>query len=49
MFFNHTKPSEWWIWRQPDSGTATVRFVTHLDFTEEMLGRVVEVIGKISF
>ncbi|MCF8244416.1 MAG: aminotransferase class I/II-fold pyridoxal phosphate-dependent enzyme [Saprospiraceae bacterium] len=28
-------------------GPATVRFVTHLDFTEEMLGRVVEVLRKI--
>jgi threonine aldolase len=30
-------------------GPATVRFVTHLDFTEEMLGRVVEVIGGLKF
>ncbi len=30
-------------------GPATVRFVTHLDFTEEMLGRVVEVLGSLAF
>lgn len=30
-------------------GPATVRFTTHLDFTEEMLGRVVEVLGKLVF
>lgn len=30
-------------------GPATVRFVTHLDFTEEMLGRVVEVINETRF
>ena len=30
-------------------GPATVRFVTHLDFTEEMLGRVVDVVGKMRF
>ncbi len=30
-------------------GPATVRFVTHLDFSEEMLGRVVEVIEKMEF
>lgn len=30
-------------------GPATVRFVTHLDFTEEMLGMVVEVIEKMEF
>ncbi|MBK9015802.1 MAG: aminotransferase class I/II-fold pyridoxal phosphate-dependent enzyme [Saprospiraceae bacterium] len=30
-------------------GPATVRFVTHLDFTEEMLGRVVEVLESLAF
>ena len=30
-------------------GPATVRFVTHLGFTEEMLGRVVEVVGEMRF
>ncbi|MBI1227706.1 MAG: aminotransferase class III-fold pyridoxal phosphate-dependent enzyme [Bacteroidetes bacterium] len=30
-------------------GPATVRFVTHLDFTEEMMSRVVEVIEKLKF
>lgn len=30
-------------------GPATVRFVTHLDFTEEMMGRSVEILKKMKF
>jgi threonine aldolase len=29
-------------------GTQTIRFVTHLDFTDEMLDKTVEVLKKIN-